>query len=338
MNNKKILVVEDELTNAILLKRILNKEGYSTVVAHNGFDALQHLEKDTFDAVLTDWMMPQIDGIELIRQMREKMKKLPFIMMVTALVSEGARSYAIESGADDYIAKPIEVEDLLTQLRDGLNKKEQSDKPQQYKVEKKSINVKPPMVGVFIATSTGGPPTLIDLFKDVDTDLDCSYYIVQHGPSWMLETFSQRLQRESGLDVSLATDDLKIRSRHIYLAPGDKHMLISKDYKLKLDDGPKENFVRPAADPLFRSATETFGKYALGVVLTGLGKDGTQGAAQLVSAGAKILVQDPANAIAPSMPTSIVKSGVEHTIISNKDLGKKVSEFAGKLIYELKKA
>ncbi len=122
---KKILVVEDELTNAILLKRVLSKAGYSVLVSHNGTDALRHLEKDYFDAVLTDWMMPQVDGIELIRRLREMKKELPLIIMITALVSEGARSYALESGSDDFIAKPIDVDELLTRLKDGLERNRQ---------------------------------------------------------------------------------------------------------------------------------------------------------------------------------------------------------------------
>lgn len=326
MSGGKVLVVEDELTNAILLKRILNKAGYTTIVAHNGVDALKHLEAESFDAVLTDWMMPQIDGIELIRQMRDKYKVLPLIIMVTALVSDGARAYALESGADDYIAKPIDVEELLTRLKDGLSRHQQNSPSVIVKVKAKEINVKPPSVGVFIATSTGGPPTLIDVFKNMENTQTASFFIVQHGPSWMLETFAQRLERESNFDVQLAVNGTPIRQGIIYLAPGDKHMKISKDYKIKLDEGPKENFVRPAADPLFRSGAETYGKYSVAVVLTGLGKDGTQGAAQIDSVGGKIFVQDPVTAIAPSMPNSIISSDIRHRVVQTEDLGREISE------------
>ena len=114
---KKILVAEDELTNALLLKRLLTKAGYSVVLANNGTEAIKQLKSEKFDALLTDWMMPQMDGIELIRRTRQEIKPLPYIIMVTALVSESAKNYALESGADNYVAKPIEIDDLLSNIK-----------------------------------------------------------------------------------------------------------------------------------------------------------------------------------------------------------------------------
>lgn len=324
---KQILVVEDELTNAILLKRILIRAGYSTVVAHNGLEALRHLERDKFDAVLTDWMMPQIDGIELIRKLREKIRPVPFTIMITALVSEGARAYALESGADDYIAKPIDVDELLTRLKDGLDRHQQSAPGKVSHNLTREIDVKPPHVGVVVGTSTGGPPTLIELFKNIQGKTNASFFVVQHGPSWMLETFSQRLQRETQFNVSLAMDGMETEAEHIYIAPGDKHMKIDPaTYKIKLDDGPKENFVRPAADPLFRSAAEAYGKYCVGVVLTGLGRDGAQGAAQIASFKGAVLVQDPETAVAPSMPSTVVQSGINCRVVPLDGLSKALTE------------
>lgn len=325
---KKILVAEDELTNSILLKRLLSKAGYSVVVAHNGADALKHLEKEHFDALLTDWMMPQMDGIELIRRCREKIRPIPLIVMITALVSEGARNYAMESGADDYIAKPIDVDELLTRVKDGLEKTYQTppEKPSKHIISR-DTNVIPPFVGIVIATSTGGPPTLIELFKNLPDNNLAAYYIVQHGPAWMLDTFSQRLQRETTLKVSLASNNVKSDPGNIYIAPGDKHLRIKpKTYILSLDDGPKENFVRPAADPLFRSASDAFGKYCISIVLTGLGRDGAQGAAQIASVQGTVLVQDPESAVAPSMPRTIIESGIPHEIVPLSDLSDVVAK------------
>ena len=333
----KVLVVEDELTNSILLKRILTKAGYSVVVAHNGADALKHLDREKFDAVLTDWMMPQIDGIELIRQMREKLKPMPLTLMVTALVSEGARSYALESGADDYIAKPIDVDDLLTRLSDGLFKLKQASLQSNVKYETKDLKVLPPFVGVGIATSTGGPPTLLEVFKNIDKSVKAVFYIVQHGPSWMLETFTQRLAKETNLNVVLATNNTLPEIGTVYVAPGDKHLLIDPvSYKIILDEGPKENFVRPSADPLFRSISDAFGRYGVAVVLTGLGRDAAQGAAQIASVKGTVIVQDPETAVAPSMPTATINSGINHRKVPLPDIGKAISETVFPLAASLK--
>ncbi len=336
---KKILVAEDELTNSILLKRLLSKAGYSVVVAHNGADALKHLERETFDALLTDWMMPEMDGIELIRRAREKIKPIPLIIMITALVSEGARTYALESGADDYIAKPIDVEELLTRVKDGLSKTQQAppEKTEGEQVITRESDVLPPFVGVVVATSTGGPPTLIEIFRNVPQDIDAAFFVVQHGPPWMLETFSQRLQRETKLNVSLASNNAKPEPGNIYIAPGDRHLRIENGtMNLILDDGPKENFVRPAADPLFRSAAQAFGKYCVGVILTGLGRDAAQGAAQVASINGQILVQDPETAVAPSMPRTVIETGIRHKIISLADMAKAIEDAVRPMAAKLK--
>lgn len=334
---EKILVVEDELTNAILLKRILAKAGYNVVVAHNGLDALKHVDREKFDAVLTDWMMPQIDGIELIRRLRDNVKPLPFIIMITALVSEGARTYALESGADDYIAKPIDVDELLTRLKDGLARHKQSAPKQVAQVVTRNVDVVPPFVGVFIGTSTGGPPTLLELFRNIPENISAAFFIVQHGPPWMLETFSQRLQRETGLKINLAINNTKAEMGNVYVAPGDQHLRVEPDtYKIILDDGPKENFVRPAADPLFRSGAEAFGRYSIGVVLTGLGRDAAQGAAQIASVNGVVLVQDPDTAVAPSMPRTVIDSGINHKVINIENMAKEISETVFPLAASLK--
>ncbi|TAL69314.1 MAG: response regulator [Bacteroidetes bacterium] len=118
----KILVAEDEYTNALLLKKILTNKGYQTEVAYNGAEAFAFLEKDTFHVLLADWMMPVMDGIELIRRTIAWIKPKPYIIMVTALASSKAENYARASGADDYIAKPINNDDLLERVVKGIEK------------------------------------------------------------------------------------------------------------------------------------------------------------------------------------------------------------------------
>ena len=317
----KILVVEDEIANSILIKRILLKEKYVVTTAYNGIEALKILEKESFDAVLTDWMMPKLDGIELIKKIKENIEPLPLIIMITALVSEGARSHAIESGADDYIAKPINVDELLEIVKTGLDKKTQEDVKTLPKVIRKESNIQAPFIGVFIATSTGGPQTLLGLFKKIDKSLPVAYFVVQHGPAWMIETFSSRIERESGLNVQVGENGMIPKIRHVYIAPGDMHMRFEpNDFKIILDHGPKENFVRPAADPLFRSAVNIFGDRALAIILTGLGKDGSLGIHYMQNAGAKVLIQEPSTAIAPSMPKSAINMNIEYDIVSIDDM------------------
>ena len=335
---KKLLVVDDEIANTTLLKRVLNKAGYSALVAHNGKDALSMLEREQFDALLTDWMMPQMDGIELIRKVRDRIEPLPLIIMITALVSHESRNYALESGADDFIAKPIDMDELLSRVRDGLARRAQEEPEEPNRVIKRDMDISPAFVGVVIGASTGGPPTLIEVLKNLPGNLNAAYYIVQHAPPWMLETFSQRLQKETGMKVNIAVNGDVSEAGSIYLAPGDKHMRIEKgSYKILLDDGPKENFVRPAADPLFRSAADAFGKYSLGIVLTGLGRDGAQGASQIASVNGTVLVQAPETAVAPAMPNTVIQSGIDHKVVPLNMMSKTSSETIFPLAEELGK-
>ena len=324
---KKILIAEDEITNSILLKRLLTKAGYSVVAAHNGIDALKYLDNEQFDAVLTDWMMPQMDGIELIRRIRLNVAPVPLVIMITALVSEGARQYALESGADDYIAKPIDVDELLTRVKDGIERRVQGLPSKTSSIVSHSSDSLPPSVAVVIATSTGGPPTLIEIFRSFPADLPASFFVVQHGPPWMLETFSQRLQRETKLKITLAAHNAEVEVGNIYIAPGDRHLRLNANgTHMLLDDGPKENYVRPSADPLFRSVSTAYGKYCIAAILTGLGRDGTQGAAQISSYQGTVLVQDPETAVAPSMPRTVIESGIPHKLIPLSEISKAIAD------------
>lgn len=312
----KILVVEDEITSTIFLKRLLIKNNYDVKVTYNGLEGIKELELNKYDVVLTDWMMPQVDGIELIRRIRENIQPLPYIIMLTALSSEGAKQHAISSGADDYLAKPIEINELLEKIQVGLKKlsnKVDENSTKNFKVKKRSKL--PGFFGIGIATSTGGPQTIVEFISKLSKDTAASYFIVQHGPPWMIETFTNRLKNETNLKVNLAENGMSVKQGNIYICPGDLHLIVNSDLTLSLQDSPKENFVRPSADPLFRSLAQVFNERSIAVILTGLGRDGSAGASIIKSTGGKVIVQNPDSAIAPSMPRSVIEEGIQDYIL-----------------------
>lgn len=303
----KVLVVEDNVASRILLLKILKKEGYQAAYASDGLEALEILKKDSFDVVLTDWMMPKMDGIELTAQIRKFIRPLPAILFITALNSKQARDKALEAGADDYISKPFhnyEIKERIESAHMHLRSEPASAESPENKPEKAKL---PDFPGIFIAASTGGPSTLIELFSKLKpTDL-ASIFIVLHGPAWMLKAFAERLQSEINMPVKLGEDKLPIQKGEIYLAPGNKHMMINSErFELELTDGPPENFVRPSADPLFRSAAKTFGSNSVAVILTGMGHDGYVGAGYISAAGGIVIAQEPSEAIASSMPKTVL--------------------------------
>ncbi|MBI9073111.1 MAG: chemotaxis protein CheB [Melioribacteraceae bacterium] len=309
----KILIVDDNVSNRIVLRKILRKAEYDIVEAEDGVEALKQLGKHRFDAVLTDWLMPQLDGLELVYHIRRKIKPVPVLLVVTALVSPEARNKALNSGADDYIAKPFDKDDILERLENAIKLSKIDKTIESIEV---SPNVKPPnFVGVCFAASTGGPPALFEVFSKFEATDKAAFFIVLHGPVWMLESFTERLQKIQTLSFKVAENGMPIEPGNVYVCPGERHMVIKeKPLIIELLDTPPINFVKPAADPLFQSAAHVFQNKCIGVVLTGMGKDGTLGAGYISTVGGTVVVQNPTTAVLPSMPQSVINLNLANII------------------------
>lgn len=321
----KVLIVEDDISSRLLLKKVIEKSGHEVLIAENGKIAYSLIKEKNVDAVLTDWMMPEMDGIELINKIRAEIKPSPVIIVITALASREAMNKAITVGADDFIAKPFDHLDVIRRLENSVNLLK-SDQTFNFDSENKKT-VKPEFWGIGIAASTGGPQTLINLFSNIKPNNKAAIFIVLHGPAWMLKTFPSKIMEVIKMPVILANDKLKIEPGNIYLAPGDYHTVIdSSNLTLKLLDSAPENFVKPSADPLFRSIAKVFGEKSLAAVLTGMGHDGCIGAGYMKAAGAKIIAQDPETAVLPSMPRAIINLKIATDVLKIEKIGEKISE------------
>jgi two-component system chemotaxis response regulator CheB len=320
-NFMRILIAEDDPDNARLLEVILKKNGFSGVVEPDGKRALTRLRREKFDILLTDWMMPEMDGIELIRSVRKEIRPSPLIIMITAIDTSTGRDHALRSGADDFLTKPYKGPELIKVLRDNIAKFNQAA-PVLTRQIAIPTSVLPPFPGVAVASSTGGPDVLVTLFKSISPNCNAGFFVVQHGPKWMLEVFADRLHKNTGFNFELAKTGVRAEAKKSYLAPGDQHLCVEPgNLSLKMNNDPQENFVRPAADPLFRSVASVFGKYSLAVVMTGMGRDGAKGAAAIKSAGGRVLVQDPDTAVAVSMPKTVVELGLADEVLPLEKLG-----------------
>lgn len=331
----KVLVVEDNVSGRLLLYKILKKEGYQVQYSNNGAEALEMLGKESFDAVLTDWMMPKLDGLELIQYIRQNVRPVPVTIMITALDSKQARDKAMDAGADDYIAKPYHIHEIKERLESCIMRRKselETARPEQEK------NLKTPgFPAVAIAASTGGPSTLMQLFSSMKPLKEASVFIVLHGPAWMLRSFSERLQNHTEMEVLLAADQMPVKKGKVYIAPGDCHMIIDPaELQVRLWDGPPENFVRPSADPLFRSMANTFAGNCVAVVLTGMGHDGSIGCGYVSAAGGIVIAQEPSTAIAFSMPQSVVDLRLAEIISPIDDIPLMISEAVLKLRQSVK--
>ena len=322
----RILLAEDDSKYAKLLQRYLTGEGRQVDWVSDGEKALEKLRLIKYDILITDWMMPELDGIGLIRCLRKEIKPIPLIMMLTSISDPKGKAFALQSGADDFSSKTISRAELISRLNELVARMKQ-ELPVLSRVVPKPVSVRPPFVGVVIASSTGGPQVLTSIFQELPKTLSAAVFVVQHGPPWMLDNFSQRLKATSGFNIELAKDGTVPTQGKGYLSPGDKHMCLGeKPLSININQGPKENHVRPAADPLFRSAVKVFGEHCIAVILTGLGRDGAAGASEIKNAGGVVLVEDPQTATAPFMPRTVMELGLEDEIWSFEKMAAAITE------------
>lgn len=195
-----------------------------------------------------------------------------------------------------------------------------------------TMDGRPACVGIGIAASTGGPNALLNLFSALRPPLPAAVFMVQHGPDWMMGMLASRLARESGLPVVVAEDGSAAAPGRVHLAPGDRHLeVVPGTLALRITGAPKENFVRPAADPLLRSIASSFGRFGIAVVLSGMGRDGALGARAVADAGGRVFVQAPETAVAPSMPRHVLESGIAARALPARDLAEALIETAREL-------
>lgn len=386
----RILIAEDQRATAHLLKTILKRAGYDVTLVEDGEAALNALRAEVFDALLTDWRMPKLDGIGLIHQVREFIEPTPLIIMVTVVDTLQGRLTALNAGADDYVSKPVLPLDLLERLEDGLTRLRISRRflnlpplsdspgaprrphvrsrpplpmvnpprakalspsrvkapppprsatprpssattpqPARTAVTRRPRSIRSRVQALTVTASTGGPAALVEFFKALSARPLIPIFVVLHGPGWMLKTYSKRLSEAARREVHYVEAPEVCEPGAIYLAPGDKHMrVVRRGGKIWVEafDGPKENFIRPAADPLFRSVAEIYRREALAVILTGMGRDGTQGATRVVDLGGVVYAQTPESAVAPSMPKSVIQAGLAEHLSTAEGLGLKASE------------
>jgi two-component system chemotaxis response regulator CheB len=329
----KVLIADHDPASALTLERFLGEAGHDVVVTHDGAAALQALGLDPFDALLTDWMMPRMDGIELIRRVRATIKPLPVIVVFASLSSSEARARALDAGADDYLARPCPPKDVLILLESCLARRAQPRPGPSVLPHLASSPGRPPFVGVVAAASTGGPHAITSLLSSLPALPRAALFVVLHGPSWMLETFAARIPKEAAMPVHLVRKERIAEPGQIFLAPGDRHMTIEPgSLKIRLLDDPPINFVRPAADPLFISAARAFGERCVAVVLTGMGRDGAAGCEHVAAAGGVVLVQDPAEAVARSMPQTVIEMGLAKSVMPLKKLPKEIARIVEEIL------
>jgi len=317
----RVLIVDDSAVIRQLLSMLLAEDPGIEVVGTAGdpYEARERIKALNPDVVTLDVEMPNMDGVTFLRKIMT-LRPMP-VVMVSTLTQAGAEITieALEIGAVDFIAKPtVDVANALTGLSAELQAKVKSAAHARVGVRRVPVPMRrrDRPVGrsekiIAVGASTGGVEALKLLLMHLPAECP-PILITQHMPPRFTTAFAERLNRECPMTVSEAKHDDIVEPNHAYIAPGSHHMELVRSgshYKLRLDDGPTVSGHRPSVDVLFKSVARIAGKTAIGVILTGMGKDGSIGLLDMRNTGATTLGQDEASSLIYGMPRAAFENG-----------------------------
>ncbi|WP_224983154.1 protein-glutamate methylesterase/protein-glutamine glutaminase [Geomonas agri] len=331
----RVLIIDDSAAIRCVLQEIINGEDDLEVVATatDPINALDKIRKFRPDVLTLDVEMPQMDGITFLSRLM-KLHPLP-VVMISSLTKERAEITlkALELGAVDVVAKPtLGIREGMTEMGHEIVAKVRAAArarlPRRSMVpphhasgeERHSADVVlpsslPPLISteriLVVGASTGGTEALKDLLTPLPATLP-PILIAQHMPKNFTRSFAARLDSLCRMTVREARDGERLQPGHAYVAPGDYHLMVQRCgavYNVSLSQGPAVNRHRPSVDVLFRSAANSAGKNAIGVILTGMGDDGAAGMKEMRDAGAVTFAQDEASCLVYGMPKEAVQRG-----------------------------
>jgi len=334
-----------------------------------GREAVEHVERTDPDVVILDIEMPEMDGLTALPLMLARRRDLVVIMASTLTRHNAEVSIkALSLGATDYIPKPESNRGVSTSpefQRELIDKVRQlggrrlrrvrrpaapaapaarpaipsgrpapaASVPQASTVRLRTGPVKVPRA-LLVGSSTGGPQALMSIAPQLGLIADrVPVLIVQHMPATFTTILAEHLARATQRPVREPQDGEPIARGVAYLAPGGRHMLVARSEGqslIRISDSAPVNFCKPAVDPLFESAAEAWNGAILGVILTGMGHDGTAGARRIVDAGGAIVAQDEATSVVWGMPGSVAQAGLCAAVLPLDQIGSKlVRVFSG---------
>jgi two-component system chemotaxis response regulator CheB len=316
---RTVLVVDDSAFMRRVVSDIVDSSPDFRVVgtARNGVDALRQVHALEPALVTLDIEMPELDGLQALGYIMSESPR-PVVMLSAADESSDRTIRALELGAVDFVRKPsgpisLDIDRVRGRLLQALRGAAAVNlrgvsvlaRPRFAAAGARAAAGAGATCAVAIAASTGGPRALAELVPALPESLQAAVLVVQHMPRGFTRSLAQRLDAMSVLPVVEASHGESVVHGRVYVAPGGVHMRVADDGgtpRITLDAAPPVWGVRPSADPLFRSVARLFGARAVGVVLTGMGRDGAEGLKAMRDAGAGAVLQDEATSVIYGMP------------------------------------
>ena len=337
----RVLVVDDSVFNRRSIGEILAQSPEIEVVgkAADGEEALRLVANLKPDCITLDLEMPRMDGFTFLRIL---MTKMPTPVIVVSSYSQKENVFkALELGALDFVAKPERFSDpdlggireqlvtkvlLARSVRLGLSPPRRAADPAPAPIEQRAQKqLVPPKTVIAIASSTGGPSALMEIFTRFPQNYRNALVIAQHMPDKFTRTFADRLSRRGTLKVSEAQDQDVVSEGTGFVCPGRHCMELEVSsrgtMKLKVTPpGERDRYV-PSADRLLTSVAVGLGGRAVGVILTGMGDDGVEGARKIIEMGGIVIAESEESAVVYGMPGCAVRAGVASQSLPLSEIG-----------------
>lgn len=340
----KVLVIDDSALIRGLMTEIINSQLDMEVVgaAPDPIIAREMIKQLNPDVLTLDVEMPKMDGLDFLERLM-RLRPMP-VVMVSTLTERGSEitMRALELGATDFVTKPKmaisdgmrEYTDLIADKIRVASKARVSQLHHTAKVAISASSAVPalrnPMISseklIIVGASTGGTEAIKAFLTKMPSDCP-GILITQHMPAGFTKSFANRLNSLCQISVKEAEGGERILPGHAYIAPGDKHLMLVRsgaNYMTQLSDAPPVSRHKPSVDVLFESAAVAAGKNAIGVIMTGMGKDGAEGMAMMKDAGAYNFAQDETSCVVFGMPKEAIAHGGVHEVVPLQELAKLV--------------
>ena len=335
MSKTRVLIIDDSALVRSLLTEIINKQPDMEAIgaAPDPLVAREMIRAMNPDVLTLDVEMPKMDGLDFLERLM-RLRPTP-VVMVSTLTERGADTTirALELGAIDFVAKPkLGIAAGLNDLgRDICEKIRVASRARMHRHAVAAAGSAPVPAAkpvttysrlsteklVIIGASTGGTEAIKEVLVQLPPDSP-AVLITQHMPPGFTRSFAARLNSLCRITVVEASDGQRVLPGHAYIAPGDRHMKLARsgaNYMIALDDGPPVNRHKPSVEVLFRSAAQLAGPNALGVMLTGMGKDGALAMLEMKRAGSFNIAQEEASCVVFGMPKEAIAVGAVDDVL-----------------------